>query len=57
MGRHLAQGRETLGLEELFLELFPLSQIPEKPHRGYFLIVVINKTGGKFDGNLLSGFA
>ncbi len=57
MGRHLAQGREALRLQELFLQLLALSQVPEKPHRGYLLIVAINKTGRKFDGNLLSGFA
>ena len=57
MGRHLAQGRQSLRLQELFLQLSALSQVPEKSHRGYLMIVPINKTGRKFDGNLLSGFA
>jgi len=50
MGRHLAQGCESLRLQKLFLQLLALSQVPEKPHRGYLSSVPINKTGRKFAG-------
>ena len=57
VSRHLAQGGEALRLQEFFLELSALSQVPEKPHRGRLLIAAVNETGGEFDGNLLSGLA